>query len=545
MRFTMIPRKTRVLLALVLASGFLLGCPRPDVPVPNVTGIREASVEPVLEEAGFNVGEVTREHSSAAREGEVIAQAPRAAALVRLGQRVDVTVSRGSEEPGEVQVPNVVGMVQPAAEAALLDADLVPGAVTTQESEFVSAGEVLSQEPSGGAMADEDSAVDLVIAAAPDPIPISGIEELQKIGNEPAYPADGDYMLTQDIDASETAAWNNGAGFEPIGGREDGDSDDMFSGTLDGQGHAIRDLVIARPDEDFVGLFGTLDDGVIRDIALEDAAVTGRDRTGTLVGMNGGAVSQSHVSGTVEGQGGVGGLVGSNGGGILVGGEPGVIADSYAAASVTGNGRGTGGLVGVNMGMVSVSFAEGEVAGDTAGGLAGVNAAAIVQSFAAGPVTVGDSAGGLVGRNTGWIAESHASGPVTGNERVGGLVGHQQLIVIVPLGGESDGKYKGAQKHTGDPRAFGQATVLDSYAVGKVTGDTESGGLVGVNSDGTVAASFWDTETTGRDISDGGAGLSTEEMRQENSFAKRGWDFERTWRIDEDQGYPYLWWTSD
>ena len=59
---------------------------------------------------------------------------------------------------------------------------------------------------------------------------------------------------------------------------------------------------------------------------------------------------------------------------------------------------------------------------------------------------------------------------VTGNERVGGLVGHNRLIVIVPLGGESDGKDKEAPRHTGDPRAFGQATILDSYAVGEVSG---------------------------------------------------------------------------
>ena len=35
-------------------------------------------------------------------------------------------------------------------------------------------------------------------------IGISTIEELQLIGNGPAYPLDGYYVLTQDIDASAT-----------------------------------------------------------------------------------------------------------------------------------------------------------------------------------------------------------------------------------------------------------------------------------------------------------------------------------------------------
>ena len=48
-------------------------------------------------------------------------------------------------------------------------------------------------------------------------IQIDSIEKLQKIGNDAAYPLNGEYELTQDIDASDTINWNNGAGFKPIG----------------------------------------------------------------------------------------------------------------------------------------------------------------------------------------------------------------------------------------------------------------------------------------------------------------------------------------
>ena len=46
---------------------------------------------------------------------------------------------------------------------------------------------------------------------------ISSIEDLQKIGKVTGYPLNGEYELTQDIDASATINWNSGAGFAPIG----------------------------------------------------------------------------------------------------------------------------------------------------------------------------------------------------------------------------------------------------------------------------------------------------------------------------------------
>src|SRR3989344_5183235 len=48
-------------------------------------------------------------------------------------------------------------------------------------------------------------------------IKIDTIEELQLIGNDSAYPLNGNYILTRDIDASATVNWNNGTGFNPIG----------------------------------------------------------------------------------------------------------------------------------------------------------------------------------------------------------------------------------------------------------------------------------------------------------------------------------------
>ena len=62
-----------------------------------------------------------------------------------------------------------------------------------------------------------------------DPLPIEDVRDLQDMRDS----LDGEYYLANDIDASDTENWNDGAGFEPIG-----DSDDHpFTGTLDGRGY--------------------------------------------------------------------------------------------------------------------------------------------------------------------------------------------------------------------------------------------------------------------------------------------------------------------
>ena len=109
------------------------------------------------------------------------------------------------------------------------------------------------------------------IAGAQGVIEISFVEELRKIGNEAGYPLDGHYVLTQDIEKSETASWNDGKGFEPIG-----NEDNRFTGTFDGQEYVIPGLAIHRPDEDYIGLFWDLGHGgVIQNLRLEGGSVSG------------------------------------------------------------------------------------------------------------------------------------------------------------------------------------------------------------------------------------------------------------------------------
>jgi len=88
------------------------------------------------------------------------------------------------------------------------------------------------------------------------------------------------YILGNDIDANITSTWNGGAGFEPIGNMTD-----PFTGSFDGRGYSITGLYINRPNDDYVGLFGSVGySGTVHDLDLKDANVTGRDYTGAVAG---------------------------------------------------------------------------------------------------------------------------------------------------------------------------------------------------------------------------------------------------------------------
>jgi hypothetical protein len=232
------------------------------------------------------------------------------------------------------------------------------------------------------------------IAAAGAPIEISTIKDLQKIGNDPAYPVDGYYILTADIDASETSRWNRGAGFDPIGKVNDEKKWNGFSGWFDGRGHKITGIKIQRPEQTGVGLFSSLSNtAVVVNVIVENGYFFGKNYVGALAGESvSNGVSACYSNGIVKGTSRVGGLIGIN---------RGIIDACYSAATVTGENR-IGGLVGRNWkGVISESYAAGNVSGQDktlTGGLVGQNDSSVVRnSFWAIDLTDQDKSAGGTG----------------------------------------------------------------------------------------------------------------------------------------------------
>ncbi len=100
---------------------------------------------------------------------------------------------------------------------------------------------------------------------------------------------------------------------------------------------------------------------------------------------------------------------------------------------------------------------------------------------------------------------------------------------------------------------YNAGSINKCYSSGSVDGNSYPGGLIGSgNGSGTVSNSFWDTETSGQTVSDGGTGLNTTQMQEMCAYADSTWDFmmedingtDDIWGLNanENEGYPFLSW---
>jgi len=358
---------------------------------------------------------------------------------------------------------------------------------------------------------------------AADPYVITNASELQAMEDD----VTANYILGQDIDASGTANWNNGAGFDPI---------DDLGGTFDGTGHTIESITIDRPGEGNVGLF--LENGYrsqggqVYNVTISNADVTGDFNVGILAGSNSGEskITNVDINGTVIGNTNVGGIVGVNQGRLLnsssdvsvsgSGAAGGIAASSQGSVeniSVSGNIDGknsVGGIIGSNKGTIHQASSNAEINGtEFIGGLVGYNYNTTLLSSANGSVSGLETVGGLAGANSGNVTRTYATGSVNANKKVGGLIG----------------------------QSFRSGSIVaESFAAGVVTGQSEVGGAIGFGFDTTIKNVYWDTQTTGEQTSAGGSALTTTEMTGTAAETNmEAFEFGSIWQTQPD-GYPTL-----
>jgi beta-lactam-binding protein with PASTA domain/tRNA A-37 threonylcarbamoyl transferase component Bud32 len=167
--------------------------------VPNVVGMTEAEAADVLRAAGFRV-ELRPEASAEVAEGIVIRTSPAAGAELAQNEPVLVYVSAGTEP---VLVPNVIGMPQAEAAAAIEDAGLAVGTVTTRPDTEAPAGEVIEQAPLSGVELPPGTAIDLVVSEGPEEFELP---DLANIEDNEAFQQLADLGLrpAQRLEESET-----------------------------------------------------------------------------------------------------------------------------------------------------------------------------------------------------------------------------------------------------------------------------------------------------------------------------------------------------
>jgi len=327
-----------------------------------------------------------------------------------------------------------------------------------------------------------------------DPYQIETAEQLLSIGSDPNL-LDKCYILMNDIDLDP-----NVTGILPFtqaliapdtNNLEGNFQGTPFSGVFDGKDHIISNLVILAPDKSYIGLFGFIDGGQVKNLSFTNAYITGSVLVGILSGFNNeGTILSCRTTGKITGELCTGGLLG-----------------------------------GSDEGVVKLCSSDCESVGDYwTGGLIGLHVYNIVDRCCSKGLTLGnDSVGGLIGSSniSSVVSNCYADISVYGYRGVGGLIGvnHDSMIV-------------------------------NSYSKGFVSGDEYVGGFIGHNGFSYCESCFWDIETSGTTDGVGNVepdpnevqGKTTEEMQKAATFIDDNWDFENIWAICEGTNYPKLQW---
>ena len=162
----------------------------------------------------------------------------------------------------------------------------------------------------------------------------------------------GYYALSNSVDANFSADANynyssdTGNGFNPVG-----DKSNSFTGRFDGLGYNIFDLNIKRNAEDYVGLFGYVDNAIIRNVTLNSGSVTGMANTGAAVGSANKStianiINTADVNGVID----IGGIIGNA--------ENSTLSNLINTGTITGTG-------GYNIGGIAGNIASSSITGKT------------------------------------------------------------------------------------------------------------------------------------------------------------------------------------
>jgi hypothetical protein len=295
---------------------------------------------------------------------------------------------------------------------------------------------------------------DAVLYAAALVTEIESAEDLIGINDDLA----GIYILKNDIALS--------SGWVPIG-----DDTDRFTGLLEGGGYKISGLwVDALNNGEYVGLFGYIEDGTVKNLSVETAGkgIEGKSYAGVITGyLLGGKIENCRTAGNINIT-----LDGSNAGGIAgyVSADA-VIKNSSSTADIrSANARYIGGIAGSINGSAVIEECS------SAGDLRGANYIGGITGDAAGSVT---------------IINSHYTGDISGTANLGGIVGNASGTVIT--GSYSTGSVVGTGTAIGGIAGSGSLEITGSYSSAYLASSATGsyvGGIAG-NVSGTISGSYF------------------------------------------------------
>ncbi|MEN6386474.1 MAG: GLUG motif-containing protein [Phycisphaerales bacterium] len=388
------------------------------------------------------------------------------------------------------------------------------------------------------------------------PYQVNTAEDFAAIGNH-CSSWDKYFILNADIDLDGLAISSIGNFYK------------RFTGNFDGQGFVIRNAKINTPDKSYVGLFGRVcKGGAIANLGVEDVNISGKKCVGGLVGyISDGSISNCYVSGYVKPNSSAfaGGLVGFS--------ARSTISDCNSNVHIIGSGMNIGGLAGCNgkRNIISNCQAFGTITDvnfskfdSSVGGLIGSNSGTIINSFAEYDIeAIVDSSsayfyiGGIAGDNTGKIIRSYTNSNIsictnasTATINAGGMTGlnkgdmndcyttGQIIFNCCPESTYMIGGVAGLSCDNSIHRCYSKCEI-GSGATPEA--DCAVGGVVGFNMNSAVSGCFWDIQTSGKTISGGGKGLTTEQMKTMLLYQNAGWA-DNGWVMNDGVDYPRLEW---
>ena len=171
-----------------------------DITVPSVTGMTESAAKTTLTDAGFKVT-VNYEYNRDVAEGNVISQTPEGNGTGKKGDTVTLLVSQGTES---VKVPDLSGQTQDGAASSLSSTGLSLGNVTSEYSDSVEEGNVISQSKSAGSYADAGSTVDIVISKGKEAVYYSYTWKASLTGYAELTDSNGNVVYKGDVTSGDS-----------------------------------------------------------------------------------------------------------------------------------------------------------------------------------------------------------------------------------------------------------------------------------------------------------------------------------------------------
>ena len=245
---------------------------------------------------------------------------------------------------------------------------------------------------------------------AADPYQVSTPEQLSEVRNYGRK----HFIQICDIDLGPATSeggiyYNDGEGWVPI----------SLSGTYDGGGYAVKNIMINRPAAvGAQGLFSSNgEDSSVKNLGIKGGSISGRNQVGGVAGCTEGAIINCYNTAAISGTSSVGGVAGFAR----------KIENCYNTGTVSGT-TSVGGVAGGARFLVQGCYNAGNVSGSISiGGVTGSPNlyASVNRNYNVGNVSGSSSVGGIVGSNNAKLLENcYNAGTIRGDKHVGGIVGY-------------------------------------------------------------------------------------------------------------------------